>query len=104
MNHPTYTIEPSTRAAKKWQVTTPSGRIIHFGAAGYEDYTTHGDPLRAQNYIRRHTAREDFTNPETAGYWARWLLWEKPSIKDAVAALRQRLAPARVVFRPQEVR
>jgi hypothetical protein len=96
----TYTIEPSTRAAKKWMVTTPTGRTIHFGAAGYEDYTMHGDLMRARDYVRRHAAREDWSDPETAGYWSRWLLWDKPSIRAAVAAIRQRLAPARVVFRP----
>jgi len=80
-------------------VTTPTGQVIHFGAAGYEDYTMHGDVMRARDYLRRHAAREDWNDVTTPGYWARWLLWEKPSLRAAVAALRQRLAPAKVILR-----
>jgi len=27
-------------------------------------------------YISRHQVREDWTDPFTAGFWSRWVLWE----------------------------
>ena len=93
-----WVVEPSSRVTKKWSVKTPSGRIINFGAVGYEDYTMHGDATRAEDYVRRHAAREDWSDPETAGFWSRWLLWEKPTIKAALAALRRRLG-ATIIFK-----
>ena len=95
-----YVIQPSSRAAKKWSVKTPSGRVIHFGAVGYDDYTMHGDAARAEDYVRRHAAREDWSDRgvETPGFWSRWLLWEKPTIKAALAALRRRLG-ATIIFK-----
>ena len=75
---------------------------VNFGARGYQDFTTlTGTPAenekRRQAYIARHGKRaiktkyhtrlierqEDWHNPFTAGFWARWLLWEKPTIEEA---------------------
>ncbi len=36
-----YEVSRSGRQSKKWQVKTPSGKTVHFGASGYEDYTQH---------------------------------------------------------------
>lgn len=55
-------------------------KTIQFGAVGYEDFTTHGDLQRKQNYIQRHSANEDFNNPMTAGSLSRFILWEKTSL------------------------
>ena len=51
------------------------GRTIHFGAKGYEDYTTHKDPERKARYLARHSG-EDWSEAgvNTAGFWAGWLL------------------------------
>jgi len=55
-------------------------RNVKFGATGYSDYTIHKDPERKKLYIARHSGMgEDWNNPLTAGYWSRWLLWNKPS-------------------------
>jgi hypothetical protein len=63
---------------------TGRNKTIHFGAAGMEDYTIHKDKARMENYIKRHGAMgEDWSNPLTAGWWSRWLLWSKPNYKDA---------------------
>ena len=95
----TYRVRPSTHKNKKWMVTLLSGRVIHFGDSEYEDYTTHGDVKRRRNYIIRHASNEDWADPETAGFWSRWLLWEKNNIADAVADMRRRIAPASLEFR-----
>ncbi len=59
-------------------------KTVNFGERGYEDYTTHRDPDRKERYIKRHQKNEDWTNPLTAGFWSRWLLWNKPSLKESI--------------------
>ena len=58
------------------------------GAKGYEDYTPHRDEKRRRNYLSRHKSREDWgrSGVMTAGWLSRYILWEKPTIKEAVAA------------------
>jgi hypothetical protein len=84
-----YKLEESTRKDKKWMVTTPNGKIIHFGAKGYEDYTIHKDDNRRDNYISRHKTREDWTETgiETAGWWSHWLLWNEKTLDKAIEAI-----------------
>lgn len=53
---------------------------IKFGAYGMSDYTIHKDNKRKENYIARHEVRENWTDPLTAGFWSRWILWNKPTI------------------------
>lgn len=67
-----------------------SKRTIRFGAKGMSDFTKNKDEERKQRYLDRHKAREDWTNPLTAGFWSRWLLWNKPTITASLADLRQR--------------
>ena len=89
---PTYTIQESTHAAKKWQVTTPDGTTVHFGAKGYQDYTMHHDRMRQDSYIARHHPNEDWTKTglDTAGFWSRWLLWNKETLEDSARDIEKR--------------
>ena len=49
-------------------------KTIHFGASGYDDYTTHHDKDRRAQYIRRH--EKDFKgDPMRAGYLSYYILW-----------------------------
>lgn len=79
-------LKESTREGKKWMVVInpggPNKSTVHFGASGYEDYTTHKDPQRKARYIARHKARENWEKGgiSTAGFWSRWLLWNEPSL------------------------
>jgi hypothetical protein len=57
---------------------------IHFGRYGYEDFTTHHDPKRKALYIGRHQKNENWTDPLTAGFWSRWILWNKATIFKSV--------------------
>jgi len=70
----------SNRATKKYAVKY-NDKWIHFGAKGYEDFTTHKDEARRQNYRKRHgaikkkdgsLAKDDKNSPS---YWAWHLLW-----------------------------
>ena len=78
----------STCAQKKYQIEV-DGRTIHFGAAGYEDYTTHKDPARKARYLACHSG-EDWSDPTTAGFWARWLLWNQPTLQASIKDVNQR--------------
>lgn len=65
-------------------------KTIQFGASGYEDFIIHNDLQRKMNYISRHQAREDWSDPMTSGALSRWILWEKPTLSGAYKAYRQR--------------
>lgn len=43
----------STKKNKKYMVTTPDGKIVHFGEMGYEDFTRHKNKTRRKNYLTR---------------------------------------------------
>jgi len=79
----TYHIYLSDRADKKYVVYN-GYKKIYFGAAGYEDYTIHQDPFRRRNYNARHKVREHWDDPSTAGFWSKWILWNKPTIEDSI--------------------
>lgn len=67
-------------------------RTVKFGAYGMEDYTIHKDPERKRLYIQRHSGMgEDWSDPTTAGFWSRWLLWEKPDLKEAMKFVIKKL-------------
>ena len=48
--------------------------------------TTHGDEERKKKYLARHKARENWTKSglDTAGFWSRWLTWNKSSISASI--------------------
>ena len=54
------------------------------------DYTKNKDPERKKAYLARHRANENWKNKESAGFWSRYLLWEKPSLREAAKALRSK--------------
>lgn len=89
----TYTLINSTRKGKKYAIIISGDRTktVHFGADGYEDYTTHKDPKRKEAYISRHEKNEDWTanGIKTAGFWSRWLLWNKPTIRGSLSNINK---------------
>ena len=67
-------LKPSTRKGKKWMVLDPTGKWVHFGAMGYEDYTKHKDENRRKKY---HSRMGRFQNADkySPGYLSLVLLW-----------------------------
>jgi hypothetical protein len=57
------------------------GPTLRIGAVGYGDFTQTNDVLKKQRYLSRHFARENWSDPTTKGFWARWLLWNKPTLE-----------------------
>jgi hypothetical protein len=56
----------------------------HFGDSRYKDYTQHNDKEKKKNYLARHKANEDWSNPITAGSLSRYILWNKKSFQKSV--------------------
>jgi len=83
-------LEPSDKKTKKWMVSyinpkTKRVKTINFGAKGMSDFTIHKDKKRKERYIKRHSGMgEDWNDPETAGFWSRWILWNLPSLKASI--------------------
>ena len=80
----------SSRPAKKYMVRI-GNKTIHFGAAGYADFTTHKDEARKEKYLARHR-NEDWTNIHSAGFWARWILWNKPTLTESIRDVSKRFS------------
>ena len=81
-------IKSSTNQSKKLMAIFYKDNIkiktIHFGARGMSDYTIHKDDKRKQRYISRHTKRENWNDPMTAGALSRWILWNKPTLRESI--------------------
>lgn len=78
-----------TKAPYKYKVSI-DGITIKFGAKGYSDYTKHKDKDRRDRYILRHKARENWKDYRTAGFWSRWILWNKPTIEQSIRDIKKR--------------
>jgi hypothetical protein len=83
-------ISKSSHPKKKWKAVS-GGKTIRFGQTGYEDFTQHNDPKRRLNYLSRHGS-EDWSrsNIMSPAFMSRWILWEKPSKKAALANLNRK--------------
>jgi hypothetical protein len=64
---------------------TNKEKTIKFGAFGMSDYTQHHDDKRKDLYDARHIKRENWADPLTAGFWSKWVLWNKKTIRDSLA-------------------
>lgn len=113
------TITRSPNRSKKFRATFFDGtrqRVssVDFGQAGASDYTIHKEFNRMVRYITRHSHPEDFIGVRniervhstkerwgidgirTAGFWSRWLLWSKPSLRGAVRNIESKFRSVRV--------
>lgn len=65
-------------------------KIVSFGAKGMSDYTKHKDPERKKRYLERHEKNEDWEDPLTPGALSRWILWNKPDLKESIDDFKKR--------------
>ena len=65
---------------------------MSFGDSRYDDFTLHKDVDRKQRYINRHQNREQWNQSgiDTAGYYSRWVLWNKPTIQQSINDINHR--------------
>ena len=81
----------SNKPDKKYYIITNDNKKVYFGQAGASDMSIHKDEQRKQRYIKRHT-NENWSKSgiDTAGFWSRWLLWNKPTIKESYEDIKKR--------------
>ena len=82
----------SDKPDKKYYIITSNNKKIYFGQANASDMTQHKDEERKQRYINRHKANENWTKSgiDTAGFWSRWLLWNKPTISESYQYIKNK--------------
>lgn len=83
-------IRPSNKPDKKFMAIIDDKKTVHFGQKGASDMTQHKNEERKNRYILRHQKNEDWNNPLMAGFWSRWILWEKPTLKESVSNINQK--------------
>ena len=91
-------IKPSTRATKKYMASfedkaTGSHKTVHFGADGYEDFTIHKDPVRAERYRTRHAKDLETDAAKTGmtpGALSYYVLWTSPSLAQGIRNYKNR--------------
>jgi hypothetical protein len=88
------TIRKSHRKEKKFDaVFEKNGReiVTPFGQKGYSDFTKHKNVTRRARYLKRHRGMgEHWNKPTTPGSLARWVLWNKRTLRASVADFKRR--------------
>lgn len=86
----------SDKPAKKFYIqfiNPKSGREkkVYFGQAGASDMTQHGDELRRQRYLARHSGMgENYRDIHTPGALSKFLLWNKPTLSASIRDTNKR--------------
>jgi hypothetical protein len=90
-NKLTVILQRSSNNKHKFMVKIEN-KTIHFGAEGYSDYTIHKDKDRMHRYEIRHKSRENWNKSgmKTAGFWSKWILWNKPSLLASIKDTEKR--------------
>ena len=83
-------VTKSDRKGKKFVAKFDDGTQTHFGASGFEDFTTTRDEERKKRYLDRHRANENWNDPKSAGALARWILWNKPTLSESIKDFKNR--------------
>ena len=98
-----FKMKPGIKQKYAIRIHTVDGetKTVKFGANGSEDFTVHKDRQRRLRYLERHgrdkpsfskSTKEEWSQDGifTAGYWSRWLLWEKDNMDDAIKFMRRK--------------
>jgi hypothetical protein len=86
------TISRSDRPNKLLAATLINGdrrRVVYFGAPKATQYPIHRDKSKRAAYIKRHQVNENWRDPYSAGFWSRWLLWNKKTISASAKWIEQ---------------
>ena len=62
-------------------------KTIHFGEGKPKKtgaYPDHKNEDIKNAWEARHRVRENWRDPMTAGFWSKWVLWNKKTIKDSI--------------------
>ena len=82
----TVLVRTSPRADKRLMAEFPT-RTVHFGSKGGSTFIDHGDDDVKAAWLARHAVNENWKDYDSAGALARWLLWERPTLREAMQEL-----------------
>ena len=93
-------ISKSDNKNKKYKAVIDGKKTVHFGHSQYEDFTTHNDSKRRDNYIAR-TSKQDHSKQNIASpaWMSRFISWEKPTLKGAVASANKKYKDVNFVLK-----
>ena len=79
-------IPSSTKRNKKYDARIDGTKTVSFGEKGASDHTKHTNPARKEAYLARHKNNENWgaSGVKTAGFYSRWITWNKPTLKTSV--------------------
>ena len=80
----------SKKKDKKYDAVIDGKNTISFGQAGASDFTKHKDVERKERYITRHKNNENWNDPKSAGFYAKNILWNKPTLKASIEDTNRR--------------
>ena len=85
-------IKRSEKADKKLDEIIDGKKTVSFGQKNASDFTLHKDEERKQRYISRHQNNENWkaNGFETAGFYAKNILWNKKTLKESVADINDK--------------
>ena len=83
-------IRPISKPDKKYAAVIDNKKSIHFGQKGASDYTQHKNPERKKIYENRHRKNENWNDASTAGFNAKNILWNKPTITESIKDTNKR--------------
>ena len=92
-------IKPSNKPDKKYDAIIDGKKTISFGQAGASDFTKHKNEERKNRYIDRHKKNENWNGPTTAGFYSRWIIWNKPTITESIKDTNRRFKNINIKLR-----
>ena len=92
-------ITKSKKSDKKYDARIDGKKTISFGSAGMSDYRIHKDDGRKQRYLDRHKKNENWSDPKTAGFMSRWLLWNKPTLSESIKDTNNRFKNINIKYK-----
>jgi hypothetical protein len=92
-------ITKSANKNKKYDARIDGKKTISFGSAGMSDYRIHKDDERKQRYLDRHKKNENWSDPKTAGFMSRWLLWNKPTLTESIKDTNNRFKDINIKYK-----
>ena len=92
-------IQQSRKKGKKLDAVIDGKKTVSFGQKNASDFTLHKDEERKERYIARHQKNENWRDPKTAGFYSRFVLWNKPTIQASVNDLNKRYKNINFIFK-----
>jgi hypothetical protein len=91
----TYILKKSDRKGKRFviEMSKPKPHSHHFGALPFKKGTfiDHKDEKLKKAWIARHKNDKNFNNPMSGIYFSRFLLWNKPTLKESIKDVEKKL-------------